>query len=259
MFQANYIASTIDRKVALLSESKPTLKIMPRRAGLDSTASILEKAIDAGWSEYNVEQQLEDIGFDISIFGASFMRVQYDPHADFGRGSIVVRRYDPRSVRLDPSVVRAYEMDRAQYVVFDSIEPLWQVWRKFPGRGALVSPDPRYSMMGGEVTPKSGMVPWVVSRLKQTFSSGGRTEEGAIPRAYLREYLFHDPTLDDAGSLCYPAGRRVIRGGSDVIILDSPNEYWDGGFDVEMLDGDPDPDHPWGRSEVAAYRRLQID
>ena len=256
MWKANPIKTTIARKAALLTETKPSIRIMPRRPGLEATAKILEQAIDAGWEEYDVEQVLEANAHTLEVLGCAFLKLPYDRFADFGAGDIVPMAVDPRNVRIDPSVTQSHELSKAQYVIVDSIEPLWNLWDRYPGRGSLVTPDDRFSALYAE-QPSPSLFSKAFSKMQHILRTGVPGEAGAIPRAYVREYQFHDPTLNPDGTRRYPAGRFVIRGGEDVILEDRPNPYWDGGWDLEMVDAMPDLDHPWGTSEVEALRRIQ--
>jgi len=256
MWKANPIKTTIARKAALLTETKPSLRILPRRAGLDATAMVLEKSIGAGWDEYDMEQVIEFNAHTMEVFGCAFCKLPYDRFADFGAGDVIPKAIDPRNVRIDPSVTQSHELSRAQYVITDSIEPLWDLWTRYPVRGAMVKPDDRFSSIYSEKDSPT-FLNWAVSRMQQILKAGTKGQQGAVPRAYVREYQFRDPTQNDDGTPRYPAGRFVIRGGPDVILEDRPNPYWDGGWDLEMVDSMPDLDHPWGTSEVEGLRRIQ--
>lgn len=257
MWKANFIKPLIAKKAALLTEIKPALRILPRRPGLDATAKILERTIEAGWEEYDLQQILETNAHHLEVFGCGFLKLPYDRFADFGAGDVTPVTIDPRNVRIDPAVTRSYELAKAQYVIVDSIEPLWELWRRYSVRGQLVKADDRFSSVAGEADARPGMSGWMLSKIQQVLKAGPTPTSAAVPRAYVREYQFVDPTLNDDGTPRYPAGRFILRGGNDVILEDRPNPYWDGGWDLEMVDSLPDLDHPWGSSEVEALRRIQ--
>jgi hypothetical protein len=261
LFEANVIGATIDRKTALLTEQKPTVFIGPRKGGLKATADVLKNAFDAAWDEYSMELVLERLAYFVGIPGAGFVKLPWDREADFGRGDVVPTVLDPRTVRMDPSVVSSYDLDKAQYVCVETAECLWDVWNRFPGPGMMVKPDARIT---DTAKKPSEQRPGFMRRLTGMWRSKvnrAALEPGAIPRTRLMEYQFQDPALNDDGTRVYPQGRHIIRGGcgdgDDVILLDEANPYWDGQWDLEMLDGRPDLEHPWGRSEVAALRRVQ--
>jgi len=256
MWKANPIKTTVARKAALLTEIKPSLRVVPRRPGLEATAKVLEQTIDAGWEEYDLEQVLESNAHTMEVLGCAFMKLPYDRFADFGAGDIVPMAVDPRNVRIDPAVTQSHELARAQYVIVDSIEPLWSLWDRYPVRGAMVKADDRFSSLYADPNRPS-LFAKAYSKMQQILRTGVPSDAGAIPRAFVREYQFKDPALNPNGTKRYPAGRFILRGGEDVILEDRPNLYWDGGWDLEMVDAMPDMDHPWGTSEVESLRRIQ--
>lgn len=254
-FEANLLDSAISRKNGLLTENKPAFSISPRRQGLQSSQDTLQRTTNALWDELEMDMQLETLAEFMSDFGCGAFTIAWDPRADYGRGDIVIRAEDPRAIAIDPAVRRSYEVDKGQYVRIDSVQSLWDLQRWFPGRGQLVRPDPRVSATESD-QDGTGVVSYVMQRIAKSFRPG-TLSEGPIPRAFVREYNFHDPTLLDDGTEKFPRGRRVIRGGDDVVLLDDGNPYWDGGYPLELLDIRLDIDHPFGRSEVEALRRLQ--
>lgn len=254
LFQANFIGNGIERKAALLTENKPELKVSPRRAGLSKTALKLGDTISAGWDEYNIALALESLSHYVQIFGAGGFKIGYDPKADFGRGDMVIGAVDPRNLKIDPAITYSYDTDRAQYMIEESVQSLWDLQDRFPGVGGLVKPDSRVSMFQG-ASSEVGFV----GRMQRIFRSGGGQADGAVPRAYVRDYWFKDPAIDakNDGARLFPFGRHVIRANNDIILHDVANPYFDGGWPLMLLDGRMDLDHPWGQSEVGALRRIQ--
>jgi hypothetical protein len=254
-FEANVLGNALDRKNSILTEVKPTIHIAARRQGLTSTQDTIQRTINALWDEKELDMQLESLVHFASTFGCGGFLIGWDPMADYGRGDMALRAFDPRALAVDPAVTRSYELDAGQYVRMDSVQSLWDLQRWFPGRGQFVRPDPRVSA-SEEDSPAGGPISHVISRLSNAFRGTPRAD-GPIPRAFVREYRFRDPSLTEDGRLRFPRGRRILRGGDDVVLLDAENEYWDGGYPLELLDLRPDPDHAFGRSEVEALRRLQ--
>lgn len=255
MWKVNLIGPTVQKEAALLTEIKPSIRVVPRQSGLDATAHILERTIDAGWEEYQVQQRLEDIALMLGHFGCGFGRLWWDRLADDGEGDIVFSAYDPRDVLINPNVRASVDLPSAQDVTLFDTMPLWELWKRYPGRGSLVEPmAPHHERQGATPTTLWSRAQ---SAMPTVFKQGASEIRDAIPMALVRTYQFHDPTLNPDGSPRYPNGRFVVRGGERVILEDRPNPYWDGGWDVEMLDARPDPDHPWGTSRVDGLRRLQ--
>lgn len=250
LFLANKINEIVRRKAAKLTEMKPEIYVQARRKGLKTTATVLEETIQAGWDEYGMQMLLSDVVYNIELYGAGVLSLQYDNSLDFGRGDIVPRSMDPRYFHVDPILRQAQSIDQAAYVWSSSYVSTWDIRRRWPARGAyvgLTSPDGR----------AENSVKAYTRKLFGMHGSGNRAVPEAIPRSEIKEYWFQDPTLDESGMPLYPGGRRVIRGGSDVILEDGPNPYYDQRYPFVLIDGSLDPEHPWGMSDVSTLKRLQ--
>lgn len=254
MFEANLIGNAIERKAALLTEQKPEIYIAPMRSGFKTTAEKLQQTIGAGWDQYNMALQLETLVSMVQTFGAGAFYIGYDPRANHGRGDLAIYPVDPRNFVIDPMVTYSYDTDTAQYLQASSVQSLWDLQMRFPGRGSLVKPDPRVSSFDKNDV-QGGRFASILKKARGSFQSGTRGD-GAVPRAFVRDYYFQDPTIDD-GRLKYPFGRNVLRAGEDVILEDRANPFFDGGWPYLMLDGRLDLDHPWGGSDVQQIRRIQ--
>jgi hypothetical protein len=255
-FQANIIGVEIERKAATLAENKPELRVSARRDGIKATADILQRTIRADWDEQNVSGTLETGCLHMGIFGSQVLGIQWDRTKNYGLGGLMVFPIDPRNFRMDPAITYPDNLDDAQYVIVDSLEPLANIRRNYPGVGVNVPPDPRASLFPTNDSPnRTGFLGKTMDVLR---GRGGSTpnQGGAMPRGYIREYWIKPWQLDDGGQLIFPWGRHVIRGGSDVILHDGPNPYFDGAWPFVMCNGRTDPDHPWGRSEVEGLRRI---
>lgn len=259
-FLANVLTPLIDKQTSLFSDAKPIIRVMARRAGLKTTETVLQKTLMAGWDEYGLNTVMDEVGYSLNLFSAAFLSNTWDPMAAFAQGDLCIEAADPRMIRFDPMVTRARDMWRGQYVIQDSIVPLWQVWRMFPGRGQLVMPNAALKSTLANAQRTSSTRGGLKAFL-QSFSPASKQAQaaaGAVPRVHLRHYWFHDPTIKNDGTPLYPAGRSVMRDGEGSIILDDrANPYWDGGWPIVMCDSHYDPDSPWGRVEILAYQRLQ--
>ena len=276
LFRADIISPTVGRKVALLTESEPIIDIIPQRGGIDATATILKETIKALWQAQSMQMMLDAIGRYMGAFGSGGSRVIWNPEASYGLGDIELPAVDPRTARFDPSVIQAYQMDRAQYIgPLESIRPLSELQALFPDKADDMKPSALTAIVGKAA--KSGFwqglkgalkTPVGMSRGMGRGGSGGGGDMGAVPRCYVREYWVRDPATDKHGSPLFPGGRKFIRvgQGDDSIVANfstdlekdrTANPYFDGLWDLEWLDNTPDLDHPWGRSEVGALQYLQ--
>ena len=256
-YRTNIIKAILRRKVALVTESKPGIRVLERRAGLLNTAAIMQKLITAQWDEHSIDMQLEKGELQRRVLGATFFKVAWDKHAENGRGNLLFKCIDPRCVSIDPAIEDSADLDHAQYVITKSVMALHKVMLDFPGRGQLVRPDERISAFDNEEPSLGGRIMGPVrAAIRQAYRGRKRLDDGSVPRAFIRDYQFCDYSLEN-GERKYPFGRHIIRGGDDVILYDEPNPYFDGGWDLVMIDGVMDLDHPWGQSEVEDLRPIQ--
>lgn len=272
IFGVDLISPALRRKAALMTESEPVYDVMPRRAHLDNTAKMLKSIMHAGWSQWNVPIALEHSGMLLRVLGSCFWRVTWDKKALFGMGDISIPCIDPRHVRVDPRVTRSYDLQHADYLILESLRGFGEIQSYEPKAIDLIEPSKRVNLVG---KGKQGFWAGLRGRLRspatgdfQNKVMGGTGSDNAIPRAYVREYLVRDPATDRDGTPLYPGGRYFIRVGDpdeegalinyipDKKVDRTQNPYFDGQWDVEWLDNIPDPDHPWGRSEVEALRKL---
>ena len=257
LFTSNIISPAIRRKAALLTESKPSIDIRVRKSGFQATSLILKNVCNALWDEQFMSMAMETMAFYLGAFGCGFWKISYDRMADFGNGNIIVSAVDPRMMRIDPSITKAYELHKAQYLIEDSIISLADLQRTFGKAAADVRSDTRINMLG----PEQHKISWYARVMASYFMSKDRREgESPVPRVWTREYWINDPATDSDGLPKYPGGRRIVRTGDDTILEDpdegQQNPFFDGLWPYEMLDNEPDLDHPWGHAEIEALKKL---
>ena len=253
LFLMNMIRRQCQRKVAQLTESKPTFSVVSRLKHLMTASKVLNetcKAILESQEFYLTVERLARFGYHM---GNGFLYTAYDPTLDFGQGDVGIYTLDPRYVYLDPAATEAAHLQRqASYVRWDVVTTLAQVRRDYPGRGALVTPDERYSEyeeikgMGS-----TGVVSAALNLLPRPFRPRAASKRGPIDRVVLKTYWYQDPDRET-----WPGGREIIRAG-DIILKDRPNKYWDQLLPIDMVDWDMDLDHPWGHDDVQDVKKLQ--
>lgn len=250
-FSANIIKNELKKKVATLTEVKPQIHVRATRPNLDKASHILYNACKAIFDKNSTEDAIYRVGQFGMTVGAAFLGIFYNKLEN----DIEVCFIDPRRVYIDPSVTAAADLDKAQYVRIDSVIPLHEIRRLYPGRGALVKPSERASTyVAGKGRPS--VIASVLSMLPRTYKPGQPQKSGPIPRAEIKEYWIKDYQDNIEGSLLFPGGRHIVRAG-DIILVDEANPYIDGGWPLEMLEWDTDFDSPWGMDEVQDLRRIQ--
>lgn len=257
-FMANIIRNQVERKVAALTEVKPTIKVVGTKPGISNAAFVINQAIKSIWDLNQMDSVLYRLGMTGMTLGSGFLYTYYDPSLNNFLGDIAIRHIDPRRMLIDPMVMEAEHLHQAAYMCMETFDTLGNIRQRFPGRGMLVTPDRKYSSFISEKhrSQNVGVLSSVLRSFPQIFKPGPAIKEGPIPRATMREYWLRDPQLGQDGQPLFPTGRRIIRAG-DIILSDEKNPYWDGMFPIDMFDWNLDFDSPWGIGEVNELRRLQ--
>ena len=255
VFEVDILRAACERKISLLTEGKPILDVQPRRYGLDNTALILKAAAQGVWDQQQFPVNLEMLNVFASIMGCGGWRTRWDPSHSYGFGDITLEAVDPRNIGLDPAIINAADLSKGQYIRIDSVVPTGQLQRKYPDRADELVGDTRVKPSEPEARNKSGI--W---NIRNIFRGASDKVKDAVPRSSIREYFLFDPATDKEGLPKYPNGRYIVRAEDDVVLNDGPGEdqnpYFDGLPDLDLFDNHPDPDHPWGRSEIEALQFL---
>ena len=251
-FLANITKNQLRRKVATLTEAKPQVQVRSKKPDLTKAQMVLYNACRSILDQSHTDDNLERVCRFGMTCGSSFLGVVYDPAED----DVFVPFIDPRRVYIDPGLTAASEIDKAQYVRIDTMMPLSDVRMRFPGRGALVKPDDRASAVHQPQRHRTSVLSAVLSMMPQPYRPGAPPKPGPVPRAVVKEYWLRDSQLGEDGTLLFPTGRRIVRA-SNVILLDQPNPYIDGGWPIEMFEWEVDFDSAWGMDEIEDLRRLQ--
>lgn len=260
-FLANLISPAVRRKAGLLVESKPGIDIRPRKSGLQATADVLKKTATAILDEQNAQSIWETLSYFLAAFGCGFVKVTYDPHADFGLGSIVIRPVDPRLMCVDPNFTQAVDLWDCSYMIESCLVDWAWVRKRFPRTSKDIVPNADVALETNETHQLS----WYDRQLDRLKKLANKTD-AAVPRVMLQQAWVKDMREDEDGNLIYPGGRRIFITSDDVILnpSDDPdddiygqaNPHWDGLWPYVMLDNEPDLDHPFGHPEAEALRKM---
>jgi len=248
LFLINLIGNQYERKIGLITEAKPTFTVVSRVGEYGAMSKVLTSTCMAKLEEEEFPLTLERVARFAMAFGCGFVQTTFDKDRD----DISINCLDPRSVYIDPSVTEAAKLGKqAHYLRVDHVVPVTSVRVAYPGRGALVEADDRYSRYAKNDTRRGGAISAVLNFLPRVWKPGEESQEGPIERTLVKEYWLRDP---DVGS--FPGGRHIIRAG-DVILRDEQNKNWDQEFDIDMLDWRMDLDGPWGLDEIQELKKLQ--
>jgi len=207
----NNLWRIVRQEAALLTDSRPTVKVVARNPKLSDAADTLNKLVQAVFFREHVDLLIVRAVIDMAVFGTAYWKVTWDPMARGGLGDIRIERVDPRSVLQED----VYRLEDAQYIGYAVDVPLVEVRRRFPGRGLLVQPTP--------TTSTGTFVGTTFLQRVRGSRSSPTVGTQTIARATIREWWIRDPSLE-GDSLRYPNGRVLTTDGS-VILFDRPSPY----------------------------------
>jgi hypothetical protein len=216
----NQIWRIVFQSAALLTDTRPNIEIGARQQRTkfwDDTIKKLKKILEVMWFMNEMDRMLVRIVIDLFIYGKAYMKVYFDPFADWDLGDISVARIPPQYVWPDPNGV---SITQGEFVCYRTPVSLWEIRRRYrKTAGELVDtipPDATISTFEVKHEYRIGPIP---RRTK-------RAEESAIPKAWLEEWWIRDPSMAKSGESMYPAGRLIAKAGN-VLLYDGPNPYWD--------------------------------
>lgn len=225
----NSLWRLVRQEAALLTDAKPTVKVVARTSKLFDAANTLNKLVQSVFQKEHIDLLIVRTVFDLAVFGVSYWKVFWDAWANGGLGDVVIRRIDPRTVLVDD----VSNLVDAQYIGHITDVPLAEVRRRFPGRGMLVS-----------ATTRPGVLPLRISS-KYRGSRSNMMAPSAVARTLLKEWWIKDPSLD-GDEFKFPGGR-LITASESVILQDMKSPYilpWPGPWVKFALPGPQDTAWP---------------
>jgi hypothetical protein len=212
-----------------------------------------------------------------AVLTTSFAKIQWNSTLNFGRGELEMVPVGP--TELMP-LKASRSLESAEALIYKVVRPLRWFRQVYPGRGALVKPDERYSnfqvapTLPGTVSPMLFKTMNEGMRRKLTGSPVNKTS--AVPMAEYREFWIRDETRNTytydvrmgeygmnwsyivpPGQPLYPRGRLICMGGPHVILHDGPNPYWHGSPPFAMLRLNIVPWQFYGLSDLRPQVPLQ--
>lgn len=251
-FVANFFTLALERNEALLTDSNPTIKVVPRqRSELKTVAGILTSICESIWYDDSFNDSLGRIILNAELFGSGLVNVAYDPSDK----EIILPSLDPENVLIDPYLKDSAKINKAEYIILSEVQPLSYILKRFKN-SKHVTPDMNVSSY--QVASKRGFS----SLLPRKYQYKKDLQPSAIPRATIQEFFLKDRSLNmcdkevQIGSKwvqphkeLYPTFRHILRSGN-VILVDERCPYWDGNPPIELFNWRNDLDSVWGRSEA---------
>lgn len=236
----NSLWRLVRQEAALLTDAKPTVKVVARTSKLFNAANTLNKLVQSVFQKEHIDLLIVRTIFDLAVFGVSYWKVFWDAWANGGLGDVVIRRIDPRTILVDD----VSNLVDAQYIGHVTDVPLAEVRRRFPGRGMLVS-----------ATTRPGVLPLRISS-KYRGSRSNMMTPSAVARTLLKEWWIKDPSLE-GDEFKFPGGR-LITASESVILQDMKSPYilpWPGPWVKFSLPGPQDT--AWPPASLTHLTELQ--
>lgn len=259
---SNFIFAIVETQVTWLTENRPNMIVAPMSANDTANAKILERIIrDYLWPQLNIRVKLKKVIRSGLMRGKGFLKVTWDMMTNQEHGGEVAVDYIPWwEIVIDP---QANNVDDARYIIHARVMPLSEIVRRWPHKGWLVNPDPRYSDLPDEGIYSADIDQPVIA------SSVGDLRRDDRARAMVIECWIRDDTVElrkefDEDSEeevervvpLYPNGRLVIVA-NGVVLTDVGNPYRDGKFPFVDFSCYETDDSPWDMGEVEQLEPIQ--
>jgi hypothetical protein len=249
----NFIHQTVERKVALLTDTKPIIRVRAMSEEHTPVAEILTKCCEAIWHSQMMDLFLQELVYYDAICGAAFSDTAIDPELSEPVLSVI----DPRLAIYDPLVTRPQFVDGGEYFITWSPIVTEEARDLYPKRADDIQADytgPTTGLSPTGASPKES----IIQRIREIIRPSGHEPKSPrlyVPRSWMKQVWFRDRRRRE-GERVYPYGRYVkIVGG--VIVEDMPNPYYDGRFPHDMISWYMDLDSAWGMSEYELLKSPQ--
>lgn len=114
----NMIHGKVDLAVAMLTSNRPSFRTTGREHSDNRTAKLMSDLLAWVWYVSDAQTSLKTAVNDYYIGGRGVLRVDFDPHADFGKGECFIREEDPLAVYPDPNSRHPRWEDAANIIVY---------------------------------------------------------------------------------------------------------------------------------------------
>jgi len=248
----NFLLENIERKNALLTDTKPIPQVTPTADKFQDTADILNIICRHIFQSSQFDQSMVTLVDFSQVLGSGFTGTLWQKDEFTGRGDVYINSYDPRAVYFDPLVLQSYHLHMGEYVIVEDVWPVERARDEFPERADQIKADPGLDLIThtdeGQTFQKL-----VEKRLGQK----GGPSSSAVPRTYIREYYLRDRQRDSNKKFVFTKGCRKVTMAGSCIVDDGPNPYNDGMFPIDMYSWHIDYDTAWGWGDVELLKNPQ--
>jgi hypothetical protein len=247
----NFLAQVVEKKTALLTDTKPVATVTSRQRGIDPVCEILQKVIEAIFEQVNWEQKLVEFVFLEQYFGIAAVNTCFDKSLDWGRGDIDIPILDPRTFVFDPFVTRTYNLNSGEYFCLETMRPTDYLRDKYSARADDIKPN-----FGASDAADADSL---MTKIRDFFRPQGNetAATSVIPRSIVRDYWVKDRRSRKDGHLAFPGWREILVVGG-CIVEDGTSPYIDGNLSFDMMEWDFNVDSAYGTNEVLKLEMPQL-
>lgn len=248
----NFLNQIVERKAALLTDSRPTITVTSRKSKDDPLCELLQKTIEGILDEKNFEQKITEFVMLEEYFGFALFNTCWDKNLDYGKGDIDLVVIDPRCFIFDPLVTRSWNLQYGEYCCLETVRPTELLCEMYHEKSDLIKAD----ISTGTTKPDS-----LVYKLRQLFGfdqSSPDKKTSVIPRSIVRDWWVRDRTSRlTGGKLAFPGWRHIIIAGG-VPVEDGVNPYLDGGLPFDAMEWGFNVDSAYGANEIDQLENPQV-
>lgn len=246
----NFLSQIVERKAALLTDSRPTIAVASRKQKDDPVAEILQKTIEGILDEKSFEQKLTEFVMLEEYFGFALFNTCYDKSLDYGKGDLDLVVIDPRCFIFDPYVTRSWNLQYAEYCCLETAKPTELLKDLNPKKADEIKAD----ITSEDVKPDS-----LIHKMRALFGWEKTATEktSVIPRSIVRDWWIRDRTTRKDNKLIFPNWRHIIIAGG-CPVEDGANPYLDGNHPFDGMEWGFNVDSPYGANEIDQLESPQI-
>lgn len=246
----NFLSQIVERKAALLTDSRPTISVTSRKQIDDPICEILQKTIEGILDERNFEQKLTEFVMLEEYFGFALFNTCYDKSLDYGKGDIDLVVIDPRCFIFDPFVTRSWNLQYGEYCCLETIKPTDLLRDQYSSKADDIKAD----ITSEEVRSDS-----LIHKVRTLFGYEKTATEktSVIPRSIVRDWWIRDRKTKKDNQLLFPNWRHIIIAGG-CPVEDGANPYLDGNHPFDGMEWGFNVDSPYGNNEVDQLESPQI-
>lgn len=120
-----------EQYVAMLAGRAPRWAVAPRLAGAVPVARVLADLLSYCWDISRGRTQVAQTIINSVVMGTGAMGAFLDPNEDYGRGDVIVRDINPRTLFIDPSIRDPFARD-AEHLILSQLVPRTRVAQEHP-------------------------------------------------------------------------------------------------------------------------------